>query len=103
MTETTEKEYAAYSKKVWIIYTLATAALIIILVTLVARDMEEQFFYSLMTAAGAYVLRPSDRYISKLVLKWFGVSLPKKPEPVKAEPEKSDAETPEADKPDTKK
>jgi len=77
MTEsTTEKEYASYCKKVWAIYALVVFVLVIILVTLVARDNEERLFYSLMTIAASYVFRPSEKTIRKYVLRFFGISPP---------------------------
>ena len=69
-------EYASYGKKVWVIYIFAVICLIIILVTLVARDNEEKLFYSLMTVVAAYVFRPSDRLIGKAVMRLFGVAPP---------------------------
>ena len=76
MTKSTNNEYALYSKKVWGIYALITVAIIIVLVAFVAQDNEERLFYSLMAAAAAYVFRPTDRTISKYVLRLFGVSPP---------------------------
>ena len=76
MTESTDNNYAKCSKKVWIIYSLIVIALIVILVTIVAQDNEERLFYSLMTVAASYVFRPSDKSISKMVLRLFGVSPP---------------------------
>ena len=78
MTKSENNKYTYYSKKVWLIYSVMIAVLIVILVTIVAQDNEEKLFYSLMTAAAAYVFRPTDRLISKLVLKFFGVSPPVK-------------------------
>lgn len=76
MTESTDSKYALYSKKVWLIYTLITIIIMIALATVVAQDNEERLFYSLMTAAASYVFRPTDRTISKYVLRLFGVSPP---------------------------
>ena len=78
MTESTDNKYSLYSKKVWAIYALLVIILIIILATIIAQDNEERLFYSLMTVAASYVLRPSDKIISKYVLKLFGVSPPVK-------------------------
>ncbi len=72
----TNNEYALCSKKVWGIYALIVVAIIIVLVAFVAQDNEERLFFSLMTAAAAYVFRPTDRVISKYVLRLFGVSPP---------------------------
>jgi len=80
MTESAEDKYARYTKKTWIIYTIIVAVVIVILVTVVARDNEEKIFYSLMTAAAAYVMRPSERLLRKAVLRLFGVSPPTKPD-----------------------
>jgi hypothetical protein len=72
----TNNEYALCSKKVWAIYALITVAIMIVLATFVAQDNEEGLFYSLMTAAASYVFRPTDKTISKYVLRLFGVSPP---------------------------
>jgi hypothetical protein len=50
--------------------------LTIILVTLVASDTEERFFFTVMPVAAAYVFRPTDRFIGKVVLRLFGVEPP---------------------------
>lgn len=63
-------------KRAWAIYALATIALIVILVLFVAQDTEEKFFFTIMPAAAAYVFRPTDRYLGKLVFKFTGVSQP---------------------------
>ena len=60
----------------WTIYALLTIALIVVLVLFVAQDNEEKFFYALMPAAAAYVLRPTDKFLSKLIFKFTGVSQP---------------------------
>ncbi len=78
MTNNTDNEYASARKKVWAIYSLITLAIIIILVAFVASDNEERLFFSLMTAAAAYVFRPTDRTLNKYVLRLFGVSPPPK-------------------------
>ena len=72
----TNNKYTLCSKKVWAIYALITAAIIVVLATFVAQDNEERLFYSLMTAAASYVFRPTDKTISKYVLQLFGVSPP---------------------------
>ena len=74
MTKNANNEYSLCSKKVWGIYALIVVAIIIVLVAFVAQDNEERLFFSLMTAAAAYVFRPTDRVISKYVLRLFGVS-----------------------------
>jgi type IV secretory pathway component VirB8 len=76
MSESEEKQYARYCKKVWILYSLLVVVLIVVLVTLVASDTEERFFYTVMPAAAAYVFRPTDRFIGKVVLRLFGVEPP---------------------------
>jgi hypothetical protein len=83
MTESEDTKYAKYCKKIWGIYALLVVVLIVILVALVATDNEERIFYALMTAAAAYVFRPTDRVINKYVLKLFGVSPPVKTDEVK--------------------
>lgn len=80
MTENIDNEYTSSSKKVWAIYALITVTVIITLVLFVAQDNEERLFFSLMTAAAAYVFRPTDRTINKYVLRLFGVSPPAKPD-----------------------
>lgn len=76
MSESEDKQYAGYCKKVWMLYALAVVILIIILVALVASDAEERFFYALMPAAAAYVFRPTERFIGKVVSRLFGVEPP---------------------------
>ena len=78
MTKSEDTNYAKYCKKVWGIYALLVVVLIVVLVTLVAQDNEERIFYALMTAAAAYVFRPTDRVINKYVSKLFGVEPPVK-------------------------
>lgn len=74
MTDNQNQKYAYYTKVAWAIYTLITILLIVVLVFFVARDNEEMFFYGLMTAAASYVFRPSDKFFSKYILKFTGVS-----------------------------
>lgn len=76
MSSNQQKDYAHYKKNAWIIYTLATLSFIAILVLFVARDNEEIFFYTIMPAAAAYVLRPTDKTFAKYILKYTGVSKP---------------------------
>ena len=76
MTNDQDVNYQSYVKKAWVIYALITIALIVILVLFVARDNEERFFYTIMPAAAAYVFRPTDRYLGKLIFKFTGVSRP---------------------------
>jgi hypothetical protein len=76
MTENQNQKYAHYTKMAWIIYTLITIAIIAILVLFVAQDDEERFFYSLMPAAAAYVLRPGEKLMGKYIFKFTGVSNP---------------------------
>lgn len=76
MTNNEVQQYAQYIKKAWVIYTLITIAVVVVLVLFVAQDNEERFFYGLMPAAAAYVLRPSDRLLDKYILKFTGVSRP---------------------------
>ena len=76
MSVSEDKQYAGYCKKVWILYALLVVVLTIILVTLVASDTEERFFFTVMPVAAAYVFRPTDRFIGKVVLRLFGVETP---------------------------
>lgn len=76
MTDNQNDKYAYYTKMAWIIYTLTTIAIILVLVLFVARDSQEMFFYSLMPAGAAYVFRPLDKPFSKLIFKYTGVSHP---------------------------
>jgi len=76
MTDNQNDKYVFYTKMAWVIYALMTIVLIVILVLFVAQDNEERFFYGLMPAAAAYVFRPTDKYISKLIFKLTGVSQP---------------------------
>lgn len=76
MADDQQKSYASYKKMAWIIYTLITIAVVVILVLFVAQDNEERFFFGLMPAAAAYVLRPTDKYMNKMILKYTGVSPP---------------------------
>lgn len=75
MNDETSK-FQSYMKRAWVIYALITVAVIAVLVLFVAGDDEERFFFAIMPAAAAYVLRPTDRYIRKLVFKFTGVSQP---------------------------
>ena len=76
MTDNQKDKYIFYTKMAWAIYTLMTIALIVVLVLFVAQDNEERFFYGLMPAAAAYVLRPMNKPFSKLIFKFTGVSHP---------------------------
>jgi len=76
MTDNQNDKYIFYTKMAWIIYTLMTIALIVVLVLFVAQDNEERFFYGLMPAAAAYVFRPTDKFIGKLIFRFTGVSQP---------------------------
>lgn len=79
MNDTTNDQtskFQSYVKRAWVIYALAIVALILILVFLVAGDDEERFFFTIMPAAAAYVLRPTDKYIAKLVTRYTGVAQP---------------------------
>lgn len=76
MTDIQESRYQTYIKRAWAIYALITVALIAVLVLFVARDDEELFFFTVMPAAAAYVFRPTNRYLGKLVSRYTGVSQP---------------------------
>ena len=80
MTDNQKDKFNFYTKVAWAIYALITIALIVVLVLFVAQDNEERFFYGLMPAAASYVLRPTDKFISKLIFKFTGVSQPTKQE-----------------------
>jgi uncharacterized membrane protein YukC len=74
MTDNQNQKYVYYSKVAWAIYALMTIVLIVVLVLFVAKDNEEMFFYSSMTAAAAYVFRPTDRFMRKQIFRFTGVS-----------------------------
>ncbi len=76
MTNNQDDQYNHYIKMAWIIYVLLTIALIAVLVLFVAQDNEERFFYGLMPAAAAYVLRPMNKPFSKLIFKFTGATHP---------------------------
>ncbi len=76
MTKNQNDQYDHYVKIAWIIYSLLTLVVITVLVLFVAQDNEERFFYGLMPAAAAYVLRPMNKPFSKLIFKFTGVSKP---------------------------
>jgi len=78
MNDNQTQPYSYYTKRAWLIYSLITIAIIIVLVFFVAQDNEEKFFYGLMPAAAAYVLRPGERQLSKLIFKFTGISPPTK-------------------------
>jgi len=59
-------------KAAWAIYALITILVILVLVFLVAEDNEEKLFFSLMTAAAAYVFRPTDRFMKKQIARFMG-------------------------------
>lgn len=80
MTNKQDSDYQSYIKKAWLIYALITIALIVVLVLFVAQDTEERFFFTIMPAAAAYVFRPTERYLGKLVFKFTGVSEPSESE-----------------------
>ena len=69
-------KYQTYLKNSWAIYALITIALIVVLVLFVAEDNEERFFFTIMPTAAAYVFRPTERYLSKLIFKFTGISKP---------------------------
>jgi len=76
MTVNPNQKYVYYTKLAWVIYALIAVVLACVLVLFVAQDNEERFFYGFMTIAGAYVFRPTERVISRLIFKWTGVSQP---------------------------
>lgn len=76
MTNMQNGKYQSYLKRAWAIYALLTIVLIVVLLLFVAEDMEERFFFTIMPAAAAYVFRPTERYLGKLIFKYTGVSKP---------------------------
>ena len=74
MTDNQEQKYVKYTNVAWAIYSLIAIVLMAVLVLFVAKDNEEMFFYGIMTPAAFYVLRPTNRYMSRLILKFTGVS-----------------------------
>lgn len=76
MSNNQDSKFQSYIKRAWAIYALLTIILIIVLVFFVAEDSEEMFFFAIMPAAAAYVLRPTNRYLGKLIFKFTGVSQP---------------------------
>lgn len=76
MTDNQDTKFAHYTKLAWRIYALIALVIVATLVLLVARDMEEMFFYGLLTPAAFYVFRPTDRYIARMVYKFTGVARP---------------------------
>ena len=76
MTNNQRDKFQSYMKRAWAIYALITIVLIVVLVLFVAQDNEERFFFTIMPAAAAYVFRPTNRYLDKLIFKFTGVSQP---------------------------
>ena len=74
MMNNQEIKFQTYIKRAWVIYALTTIAVIAILVLFVAQDTEERFFFTIMPAAAAYVFRPTNRYLGKLVSRFTGVT-----------------------------
>ena len=72
MTENENMKDTSNMKVAWAIYALITILVILVLVFLVAEDNEEMLFFSLMTAAAAYVFRPTDRYMKKQIARFMG-------------------------------
>jgi hypothetical protein len=76
MTNNQDIKFQSYLKRAWAIYALITIPLNVTMVLFVAQDNEERFFFSIMPAAAAYVFRPTNRYLGKLIFKFTGVSQP---------------------------
>jgi hypothetical protein len=76
MIENKNDKYSYYLKRAWIIYTLTTIAIMLVLVLFVAQDNEERLFYTLAPSIGAYVFRPLNKPFSELIFKFTGVSHP---------------------------
>ena len=77
MTNIQNGKYQSYLKRAWAMYVLITIVLVVVLVLFAAEDNEERFFFTIMPAAAAYVFRPTERHLSKLIFKFTGVSKPK--------------------------
>ncbi len=80
MTNIQNGKYKSYLKRAWAIYALLTVALIVVLVLFFAGDNEERFFFTIMPAAAAYVFRPTESHLGKLIFKFTGVSNPEENE-----------------------
>ena len=76
MTDNQDIKFKSYVKRAWAIYALIIISLVVILVLFVAQDNEERFFFTIMPAAAAYVFRPTNRYLGKLIFRFTGVSPP---------------------------
>jgi hypothetical protein len=74
MADNQNQKYIYYTKVAWAVYYLLAIVLACVLVLFVAQDNEERFFYGFMTVAAAYVFRPTEKYIDKLIFKFTGVS-----------------------------
>ena len=79
MTKIQSGNYQSYLKAAWALYALITIVIIVALVLFIAEDNEERFFFAVMPAAAAYVFRPTERYLDRLIFKFTGVSRPKEP------------------------
>jgi len=80
MTNDEDAKYRSHLKKAWVLYALIALVVIVVLVLFVAEDNEERFFFTIMPAAAAYVFRPTERYMSGLILKFTGVAKPNESE-----------------------
>lgn len=76
MSDDQNEKYIHYTKVAWAIYASAVIVVVALLVLFVAQDNEERIFYSLMTVAAAYVLRPGERLMARKILKYTGVAKP---------------------------
>lgn len=74
MTADKSQKFTYYTKVAWVIYYLLALVLACVLVLFVAQDNEERFFFGFMTVASAYVFRPTEKVISKLIFRFTGVS-----------------------------
>lgn len=74
MTANDNQKDAYHIKVAWATYYLLALVIASVLVLFVAQDNEERFFYGLMTLASAYVFRPEEKVVRKLILKVTGVS-----------------------------
>lgn len=69
-------DYQSTVKKAWIIYAFLAIVVTAFLVLVIASDAEEMFFFGIMPLAAAYVLRPTEKYMDKMILKFTGKSRP---------------------------
>ena len=69
-------QFEIYLKRAWWIYSFITLTVIVFLDLFIAEDDEELFFFTIMPAAAAYVMRPTRRAMGRWVQKYTGVAPP---------------------------